>query len=306
MPPMDVVQFNHMNQLVENYEAAVAHFSDVLEGQFLWETPANPFTHACLVNFGGAIIELVEKRRPMGQKPANVTPAADDPGSFWYCVGTTGFIMDWDRLGPHFAGCEFMVPDLPAAIDAARKQGLRVFDQSEWDFFLTISEQCQGISLELTTWDWYADPTWPFYAGELKRQDYWGSEHPLGITGYRFSVALSDNRSSAEAMERICRGKLVYQEDRPGISATAVGIEMGNVVVDFLAPSGAGPVQSFIDRYGERIRAMIFTVKDMDAVRSFFAAKNIPLIGGDRPNSVAIVPDQNLGVLYQFELEKNA
>lgn len=306
MPPLDIVQFNHMNQLVENLDAAVVHFTDILGGQFLWETPANPFTRACLVNFGGAIIELVEKRRPMGQKPPHITPAADDPGSFWYCVGTTGFIMDWDRLGPHFAGCEFMVPDLPAALASAKGLGLRVFDQSEWDFFLTQSEQCQGISLELTTWNWYADPTLPFYAGELRRQDHWAGDHPLGITGYRFSVALNDNTASADAWHRMCRGEQVYREDRPGISANAVGIRLGNVVVDFLAPTGDGPVRNFIDRYGERIRAMIFTVKDMDAVRAFFGSRNIPLVGGDSPNSVAIVPDQNLGVLYQFELEVRA
>lgn len=303
--PFELVQYNHMNQLVDNYDAAVAHFSNVLEAQFLWETPLNPFTHACLVNFGGAIIELVEKRRPMAQKPPHITPAADDPGSFWYCVGTTGFIMDWDRLGPHFAGCEFMVTDLPAAIDSARQQGLRVFDQSEYDFFMTQAEQCQGIAFELTTWDWYADPTLPFYVEDLKRADYWANVHPLGITGYRFSVALNDNSSCAEAMERMCRGKHVYREVRSSISATAVGVQIGDIVVDFLAPSGGGPIRGFIDRYGERTRAMIFKVKDMDAVRNFFAAKNVPLIGGDRPNTVAIVPDQNLGVLYQFEQEEH-
>jgi hypothetical protein len=51
---------------------------------------------------------------------------------------------------------------------------------------------------------------------------------------------------------------------------------------------------------------MIFTVKDMDAVRKFFSAKRVPLIAGDRQNSVAIIPDQNLGVLYQFELDEHA
>ena len=304
MSKVELIHYNHMNQLVDSYDGAVLHFKEVLGAQFLFEPPANPFTHACLANFGGAVIELVEKRRPMGVRPEGTSAEPGHYTSFWYCPGTTGFILDWDRLGPHFAGCEFLVADLGKAMEATKAQGLRIFDQSEWDFFLTYGEQCQGISFELTTVDWYSRPSPPWYEEEMKDASYWRDEHPLGITGYRFSVALNSIARTAEFFRNCCGSTVQYEEDRPQIAAKAIGVQLADVVVDFLTPTGAGPIRSFIDQYDERIRSMIFQVKNIDAVRRYFEDKKVPLVSGDVPNSVAIVPDQNLGVLYQFEPQK--
>jgi hypothetical protein len=301
MAAVDLIQYNHMNQLVESYEGAVAHFTTALGAQFLWEAPPNPFTRAGLVNFGGAIIELVEKRRPMGVRPSWVSPVPGDRSSFWYCTGTTGFIMDWDQLGPHFAGCEFLVSDLSTAMAATRSLGLRVNDQSEWHFFLTYGEQCHGVSFEITTVDWYATPSPLPYAEDLKDVSYWRDEHPLGITGYRFSVALPDIDGTAAFYEEFCGATLRYREDRPAVAARAIGLQIGDIVVDFLAPTGSGPISEFVDRYGGRIRSMIFEVKDLDSVRRYFDERKIALTAGDAQNSIAIVADQNHGVRYQFE-----
>jgi catechol 2,3-dioxygenase-like lactoylglutathione lyase family enzyme len=303
-PPVaavELIQYNHMNQLVESYEGAVTHLTTTLGAQFLWEAPPNPFTRAGLVNFGGAIIELVEKRRPMGVRPASVSPVPGHRSSFWYCTGTTGFIMDWDRLGPHFAGCEFLVSDLSAAMSETRSLGLRVNDQSEWHFFLTYSEQCHGISFEITTVDWYATPSPLPYAEELRDSSYWRHEHPLGIVGYRFSVAVPDIDGTAAFYEAFCGATVHYEEDRPSVAARAIGLQLGNIVVDFLAPTGSGQISAFVDRYGGRIRSMIFEVDDLDAVRRYCDERRIALVGGDAPQSVAIVPDQNVGVMFQFE-----
>lgn len=42
----------------------------------------------------------------------------------------------------------------------------------------------------------------------------------------------------------------------------------------------------------------------MDAVRRYYEERQVPLVAGDIPGSIAIAPDQNLGVLYQFELAR--
>lgn len=288
--------YNHINQTVEDLDTAIKHVSEVLGGQFLWAPPPNPFTRAVLVNFGGAVIELVEKRRPMGLVPDN------NDYSFWYCPGTTGFIMDWEHVGPSFVGCEFLVNDLGKAIAAARSNDVRVFDQTdEFHFFLTYPEHCQGIGFEVTDVNWYQRPSPPYYAEEMHDADYWCNTHPLGITGYRFSVVVNDLDGVAAFFERFCGASVRGEEMRPLIGSRALSLQMADVVVDFLAPAGDGAIRSFRNRYGERIRALILTVKDIDAVRAYFDAKRVPLVAGDVPGSVAIVPDQNLGVLYQFE-----
>lgn len=301
MTALELVQYNHMNVLVESYEGAVAHLSTVLGAQFLWEAPPNPFTRAGLVNFGGAIIEVVEKRRPMGVRPDSVSPIPGHRSSFWYCTGTAGFIMNWDRLGPHFVGCEFLVRDLPAALERTRALGIRVNDQSEWHFFLTYAEQCHGISLEITNVDWYSDPSPLPYAAELQRADYWRDDHPLGITGYRFSVALPDLGDTASFYADLCGATLEYHAERPTVAARSIGLRLGDIIVDFIAPTGPGPINAFVDKFGSQIRSMIFEVQDMQAVRRFFSERGVPIVSGDMEHSIAIVPDQNLGVLFQFE-----
>jgi hypothetical protein len=288
--------YNHINQTVHDFDAAVCHVTEVLGGQFLWETPPNPFTRACLVNFGGAVIELVEKIRPMKGGPAK------GDYSFWHCVGTTGFIMDWDRIGPSFVGCEFLVANLSDAISAAKSNNLRVFDQRDFNFFLTYSEQCHGIAFEITDVDWYQRPSPKYYREEMRDASYWRDEHPLGIESYRFSVVVADLTDVAGFFERFCGADIQNEEYRPRIAAQALTLRMGNIVVDFLAPTGDGPIRSFLDRYGQRIRALIFGVRDMDNVRRYFDGKMVPLVCGDTTGSVALSPDQNLGVLYQFEM----
>lgn len=293
--PIAFRHYNHINQTVHDLDAAIRHVTHVLGGQFLWVTPPNPFTRACLVNFGGAVIELVEKRKQIATEPE------DGDYCFWHSPGTTGFIMDWDRIGPAFVGCEFLVDDLPGATAIAREQGLRLFDQGQYQYFLTYADQCHGISFEVTDVNWYTRPSPDFYAEEMKDAAYWSDDHPLGITGYRFSVAVKSHDGVTDFFGKLCGSTEVYREERPRLAAKALGVQMADVVVDFLAPTEPGPISAFIDRYGERIRALILTVKDVDTVRRYYEARQVPLVAGDVPGSIAIVPDQNLGVLYQFE-----
>ena len=299
----DTIQFlhyNHINQTVDDLDTAAKHFTDVLGGQFLWETPPNPFTRACLVNLGGAVIELVQKRKPMGSQPEN------GDYSFWYCPGTTGFLMDWDRVGPSFVGCEFLVGDLEKALRSAREQGLRVFDQTEYNFFLTYADQCHGIAYEVTDVNWYQRPSPDYFVEEMHNASHWSDAHPLGILGYRFSVAVNSLTGVADFFARLCSSTVQTKENRPDIAGQVLTLTMADIDVDFIAPTGNGPIRSYVDRYGEKIRALIFRVRDVNAVRSYFADRNVALVAGDVPGSVAILPDQNLGVLYQFEPERRS
>jgi catechol 2,3-dioxygenase-like lactoylglutathione lyase family enzyme len=303
MTHVDLLQYNHANQVVENLDAAIAHFVDVLGAQLLWHVPPNPFVRACLVNFGGAIIELIEARRPIGGDMVSRRVEERYRGQFWYCVGTAAFVMDWDVAGPHFAGCEFRVADLREAIEASKSLGLHVIDQSDWRFALTYAAECQGISLELTPIDWYSPSAASSYKylEEMKTARFWSDEHPLGVAGFRFSVAVDSVERAADFYRKYCGSEVRYRASCESIGAEAIGLQIADVVVEFVAPFRNAAIRSFMDRYGERIRSMIFAVKDMDAVRSYFDARRISLIDGDRPGRVATVPDQNLGVLYQFE-----
>lgn len=139
------------------------------------------------------------------------------------------------------------------------------------------------------------------YAEELKRSQYWRDDHPLGITGYRFSVALPDLGDTARFYEDFCGATLEYRAERPTVAGRSIGLRLGDITVDFVAPTGPGPISAFVERFGSQIRSMIFEVQDMQSVRRFFSERGVPIIGGDMEHSIAIVPDQNLGVLFQFE-----
>jgi hypothetical protein len=77
-------------------------------------------------------------------------------------------------------------------------------------------------------------------------------------------------------------------------------MNFGRETIEFIAPTGPGPIQDYIDKYREQIRGITFHVKSLDKVREHLKASNIPAVDGDAPDTVAIPPEHNYSVLYQF------
>jgi hypothetical protein len=288
--------FNHMNQIVPSYDEAVRHYLNVFGAQFLWKVTANRWAEACLMNFGGAVFEYVAPRLPPPEKPEG----GADPQSYWWSVAPGMFVSDFPTLGGHFAGLELKVPDIDEAFAAVSERGFDLLDQRQWRFFMTKPSECHGVSLELYDRDWYSVPSPSRFVEEMKRASYWENEHPLAITGFHFTIAVENLGKAAEFFVDLCGASVAYEEDRPNGRARSIGLGLAGMTVELLTPADAGPVKEFMDRNGERIRSMVFAVKDPGVVARYFATKGVPLIPGDQSDSLAVSPDHNFGVLYEF------
>ena len=165
---------------------------------------------------------------------------------------------------------------------------------------MTYPEECHGVSFEIFNGDWYSDPSPPRFVEQLKRASYWRDEHPLGITDFRFTIAVSELKASteffADFLMRLFRTRRIDQECCKRRSVLSVA----NMAVELLAPTGEGTLQEFLRRYGERIRSLVFDVADLGTVKEHFSSKGVTLITGDAPGSLAVPPGKNFGVLYQF------
>jgi hypothetical protein len=83
------------------------------------------------------------------------------------------------------------------------------------------------------------------------------------------------------------------------VAATATGLDIG-IPVELIAPTGPGPIEEYLDRYGPRVWATTFAVRDLHATAAYFASRGIELMPGDSPDSMMVPPLRNLHVIYQF------
>jgi hypothetical protein len=72
------------------------------------------------------------------------------------------------------------------------------------------------------------------------------------------------------------------------------------VTVELLSPTGDGPLRREMDLVGQGIRSTVFRARDINQVRRYFANRRVDLIAGTAPGSVAVPPQANLGILFEF------
>ena len=123
----------------------------------------------------------------------------------------------------------------------------------------------------------------------------------LGLAGLKYlSQAVTDLDAAIDWYVDIAGATVAYREPRPAAGAVAAGLHLGIEIVELLAPVEDGAISAYLDHYGPRIRATTFTVRDLDAVERYFAERDIAVVPGDAPDSLAIPAEENLGLLYQF------
>src|SRR5262249_1015649 len=116
---------------------------------------------------------------------------------------------------------------------------------------------------------------------------------------HHLSFACTDLEEATRFWCELTGGTVTYRAARPAVAATAVGLDIG-IPIELIAPTGLGPIQEYIDRYGPRIWAITFAVRDLDATAAHFASHGIELGAGDAPDSMMVPPQANLHVVYQF------
>jgi len=164
---------NHINAIVDGYEATIEHFRDRVGFTLDRRIPdSGDGTDACLMTLGGMMFEFFapKERGERGQ----------------------GRLLS--KFGDHYIGIEYNVPDVTSAREFANEQGVRIINDLGAAFF-TYPGSSFGIAFEI-------------YDGDFKRlaqaDGYWENQQPLGLTGLaRLTVAVeSVEAATATRLEK--------------------------------------------------------------------------------------------------------
>jgi catechol 2,3-dioxygenase-like lactoylglutathione lyase family enzyme len=268
---LDCLHMNHINALVEDFDQSIDHFSDLLGAQFNYDLPGAHW-HACLITIGGVMFEIF--------------------APIEYLLHA--------RMGPHYVGVEYVVPDVDRARAETLDRGMRVIRELGEAFHVHPAEAF-GVAWEFFHKS-FQDPVAPPvpYDEPIWSAERW-LEHPIGYTGLkRYSVAVADLDAALGFAQSYLGASVLYEEERPGVVAQAVGLGLGDTVVELISPRGAGPIERFVARYGDGIRSTVFAVRDLARTERYFAQRGIVLQPGDAPDSLALAPEDSMGLLFEF------
>jgi hypothetical protein len=265
------LHMNHINAVVDGFDDSLAHFRDLYGAQLLSDMP-RPEWHACLISIGTVIMELFAPN--------------DD--------------LLHARFGPHYIGIEYQVPDVGAARQAVEARGIRVIRELGVAFHSHPADAL-GVGFEFYEGNFHDVPPPTPFLEPIKPVGYWRDEHPLGCTGLkRYSVAVSDLDSATRFFLEFTDATVLYQADRPAVGARAVGLTLADTVAELISPTEDGPISRYLARFGDGIRSTVFAVRDLERAKTHFADRGIALQAGDAPDTLAIAPGDNRGILFEF------
>jgi hypothetical protein len=260
---------SHFNLVVEDYDASVAHFCDLYGGEFLIDLP-NTAWHACLIEIGGVIFELF------------VPPA---------------FLLH-SRHGPHYLGIEYEA-DMDEVRAAVADHGMGIIRDLGVAIHTDPAEG-HGVDFEFYGGSFFTNQP-PVLKTPVRPAAYWRDEHPLGLLGLKaYTLAVSDLAEAGAFLQSFLSAEPRYEADRPQLAARAWGLQVADAVIELLAPKGDGPLMRELHRTGEGIRSTVFRVRDLEQARRYFTERGVELIPGTAPESFAVAPRANRGVLFEF------
>lgn len=281
---LQLLSVNHLNAVVDGYEAAVTCFTELFEGQFLMAIPPDGDLQACLVALGPVIFELFA---PSGRQ--------------------RGYGKLLGRYGPYWHGVEYKVPNLAAAKEVLAGRAIRLLTEvnneanPEHSFVMTQPNDTGGVGLELYEGDWTADPPPAPYQEPFHDREWWAEKHPLRLLGLRsFSLAAAELESAAGFWSSLTGSTVAYEEDRATVAARVVGLPLGDTVLEIAAPTGPGPVADHLAHHGPRLRAVTYQVADLGEVERFFGSKGVATAVGEHRDSLTADPSATLGLRFEF------
>jgi methylmalonyl-CoA/ethylmalonyl-CoA epimerase len=258
-------KINHVNQVLRDYDGAIQFYQRVFGAKLTHDFRQiwGPYDNGILA-IGPVLIELFSPR--------------DETG--------LGKIVG--RYGDTWQAVEFKVPDFQEALQTVRERGLRAVDVNEehgWAF--TLPSDCHGLCLEIFAESMDAEPV---------------DRNPVGVNGWKsISLAVRDiDQAKKFFLGLIAGSEVLYEEARPHIKATVAALRFGRETVELISPAGPGPVDDYLQRYREQLRGITFSVDSVAAARKHLEREGLRVVEGDAPGSVAIDPDQNYQVLWQF------
>jgi catechol 2,3-dioxygenase-like lactoylglutathione lyase family enzyme len=262
-------RLNHMNVVVENLDAAVQHFDQVYGAEYMVDIP-NPEMHASLLGAGRVLFELFEPKA--------------------YLLNA--------RYGPHFLGVEYQanMDDVRAAI---AERGMRIVR----DIGIAVHTDpanAFGVSFEFCAHE-FVTMEWPLLGGRIKPLEYWRDQHPMGYAGLDgYTVAVWDIAKARAFYESFLGARPIYEAERAGVGARAIGLQISDDVVELMTPISQGELHQHLLDHGQGIRSTRFRVRNLDQARRYFTEHGIELKPGSAPDSFAPLASANLGVIFEF------
>lgn len=274
---VDFTRVQHINAIVDGYHASIDHFRDVFGAPLNLEV-ARADVDICLITVGGVIFELT-------------APKPDHPSRRRASL---------ERRGEHYSGVEYQVDDLAVAKERVREKGLGILVDTPLHF-VTDPADSFGVAFEVYQGDWHADPPPVAFAEPIGDAERWRDRSPFGFLGLaRYSVAVRDLDGATAFFRDLTGAPVRYRAERPGATAEAVGLQIGDGVTELIAPVGPGPIAAFLDASGERIRATTFAVRDLAQVERHLASHGLDLVAGDAPGTMALPAEANHGLRFEF------
>jgi hypothetical protein len=269
-PLIRTTRVNHVNAVLEDFDASVAHFKQLYDAEFLLDLPRKEM-HACLIAFGGVIFELFVPYE---------------------------FLLNM-RYGPHWLGLEYQA-DMNEVRQVIAARGIRIARDIGVAVH-THPKDCFGVAYEFYDKAFH-DNEWALLDGQrMKPAVYWRDEHPLGLTGLKgITLVVADLGKGAEFLRGFMAAETLFEEDRPAIAARLLGLKVADATIELIQPTGAGVIKRHLDQFGEGIQATVFGVRSLDQARRYFQTKGAPLVAGTAPNSAAIPAEANRGLIFEF------
>ena len=275
MTTLQVEKVMHINQVLGAFEDANRFYADVFgAAEYMNSYDPGEDRDASLFLIGDTCIELFSPRGDQSLLGRNHA-----------------------RFGDSFHSFEWKVPDLEEAKAAFDERGVRVTTYRPGSFFMTHPKDGHGLLFELCPFDMGNDPrVEPGWSASP-----WRDEHPLGIDRLNaMSAAVVDLDAATTFVADLTGTDVLYRERRPGVGEAA-GFWLGDTTLELVEPTDDdSPVARYIERYGPRLRSVNFRVRDIAAASAHFEAQGLRTQPGDADGWVALDPDDNFGVLYQF------
>lgn len=269
-PPRSIrpVRVNHMNVVLEDFDASVAHLEARYGAEFFMDMPQKEF-HAGLVEFGQVIFELFV------------------PYDFLIC----------SRYGPHHLGLEYQA-DMDEVRAAVADHGMRIVRDIGVALHTNPADGF-GVSYEFYGGEFHTRD-WPLLGGPIKSAAYWRDTHPLGMTGLvGHTHAVWDSAAASAFLQSFLAAEPVYEEARPAIAAQALGLRVADATIELLTPTGPGALHQHLLDHGQGIRSTVLGVRDIDEARRYFSGQGIAFESADA-DRLSLPASGNLGLIFEF------
>jgi catechol 2,3-dioxygenase-like lactoylglutathione lyase family enzyme len=260
---------SHPNLVLQDYDASVAHFRTLFGAEILLDMPL-PEWRACLLDIGGMIFELF------------VPP---------------GFLLN-SRIGAHYLGIEYEA-DMEEVREAIAAHGLGIIRDLGVALHTDPADSF-GVAFEFYGGSFYGEGQTAL-TRPVKSEAYWRDEHPIGLAGMKaWTLAVGDADAASRFLQSFLSAEPLYEAERPALGARAVGLKVADATIEVLAPRGDGPLARELQRTGQGMRSVVLRTRDLEQARRYFISRGAPLVPGALPDSFALAPRANRGVLFEF------